>query len=72
MKIEFYSIHLEKEPSSYAEVSLEGTPLTTTNKSLSSNDRRSTGSIHPENSTHQILPSTTIKIDDINTPKSFT
>jgi hypothetical protein len=61
------SLYAEKEPSSYAEVSLEETPLTvTTNKSLSSGGRRSTGSIH---SVHQIVP---IKFDDTNTPNSFT
>lgn len=65
---------LEKEPPSYAEVSLEETPLTTTNKSLSdSSGRHSTGSIHHENSTQQIITTTTpIKTDDINTPTTFT
>jgi hypothetical protein len=48
---------------------LEETPLT--NKSLSTGGRRSTGSIHHENSAHQILPTPTIKFDDINIPNSF-
>jgi hypothetical protein len=65
-------MNLEKEPSSYAEISLEETPLTTTNKSISSSGRRSAGSIRHETSTHQILTTNAIKTDDINIPTTFT
>ena len=59
-------IDLEKEPPSYAEVSLEETPLTTTNRSLSGSSRHSNTSIPHETSTQQILANS--KVDDNNSP----
>jgi hypothetical protein len=63
--------YLEKESPSYAEVSLEETPITATTQSISSSGLRSTGSIRHENSTHQTT-TTTIKTDDIIIPTTFT
>lgn len=60
-------IYLEKESSTYAEVSLEETPI----KSLSNSGLRSPGSIRHENSSHQTA-TTIIKADDAIIPTTFT
>jgi hypothetical protein len=66
--------HLEKEPPSYAEVSIEETPFIATNKSISSNGLRSAGSVPQEITTQQAITTTanTISTDDINIPTTFT
>ncbi|CAF0827438.1 unnamed protein product [Rotaria sordida] len=64
----------EKEPPSYAEISIGDTSLTGTNKSLSNSGFRSAGSIRHENSAHETTTTTAaattttaIKTDDIIT-----
>ncbi len=66
--------HLEKEPPSYAEVSIEETPFIPTNKSISSNGLRSAGSVPHEVSTHQGITTTAniVSTDDSNIPTTFT
>ena len=65
---------VEKEAASYAEISLEETPLTTTTttgKSISSSGLRSANSIRHENSTHQTTATTALKTDEILTPSTI-
>ena len=70
-----FSVALEKEPPSYAEISIVEVPLTaptatTTTKSLSSSGLRSAGSVRDKTSTHQTAIA--IKTEDIITPATFT
>ncbi|CAF5222565.1 unnamed protein product, partial [Rotaria magnacalcarata] len=63
----------EKYSPSYAEVSVEETSQTLTNKSISTSDFRSTDSIRQENSIHDtIITMNSIKTDDIITSTAFT
>ena len=66
----FFSAFIEKEAASYAEISLEETPMTATGKSVSSSGLRSTNSIRHENSSHQTA-TTAVKTDEILTPSTI-
>lgn len=65
-------INLEKETSSYAEISIDETSLTANHQNILLSSFRSVDSIRHDNNAHETTTTTSIKTDDIITSTTFT